>query len=169
MTRSQVACLPQSRERGTCRTVTATFWPWLSGKGPLNLLRCSLFARKRLGHWIPFVGAWHGSAPGAWHDGAVGGRKDSEPFGLSWRNTAGATELAWCANEEWLAGKVEAMPRPRRQYDDSGSAPGASGTGPPRGKKVPRIGIGSTVFGVRGVRAWPGSAPGVRSGEALLA
>jgi len=29
------------------KTVKAKFWPWLSVKRPYNLLRCSLFARKR--------------------------------------------------------------------------------------------------------------------------
>jgi len=30
-------CLPMSSEYGTYQTVKASFWPWLSGKRPLNL------------------------------------------------------------------------------------------------------------------------------------
>jgi len=33
--------------QGTCKTVKAKFWPWLSGKSPYNRLSCSLFARTR--------------------------------------------------------------------------------------------------------------------------
>jgi hypothetical protein len=39
--------VPLSSECGTYKTVKARFWPWLSGSSPLNLLSCSLFARKR--------------------------------------------------------------------------------------------------------------------------
>ena len=38
--------IPLSSEYGTYKTVTAILWPWLSGKGPYNLSRCSLFAWK---------------------------------------------------------------------------------------------------------------------------
>ena len=34
-------------ECGTSETVTARSWPWRSGKSPENVLRCSLFSRKR--------------------------------------------------------------------------------------------------------------------------
>ena len=34
---------PLPSEYGTHKTVNARFWPWLSGKSPSNLLRCSLF------------------------------------------------------------------------------------------------------------------------------
>jgi len=33
-------------EYGTCKTVKARFWPWLSDKSPLNVSSCSLLARK---------------------------------------------------------------------------------------------------------------------------
>ena len=36
-----------SSEYGTFKTVKARFWPWFSGKSRLNLVRCSLLARKR--------------------------------------------------------------------------------------------------------------------------
>ena len=39
--------LPLPSEHGTCKTATARFWPWLSGKSPEHLLRCCLFARQR--------------------------------------------------------------------------------------------------------------------------
>ena len=38
-----------SSEHGACKTMTARFWPWLSGKSISNLLIPSLFARKRIG------------------------------------------------------------------------------------------------------------------------
>ena len=44
---------PQPSERGTDKTVTARFWPWLAGKSPQNLSRCSLFARKRSMSFLP--------------------------------------------------------------------------------------------------------------------
>ena len=31
---------------GTCKTVTAGFWPWLPGESPYNVLSCSNFARQ---------------------------------------------------------------------------------------------------------------------------
>ena len=37
-----------SSKFGTCKTVTARFWPWLLGKSPYNLLSCSLFARQMM-------------------------------------------------------------------------------------------------------------------------
>ena len=40
--------IPLSSECGTSKTAKARFWPWISGKSPLNVLRCCLFARKRL-------------------------------------------------------------------------------------------------------------------------
>ena len=39
--------LPPSSEYGTCKTVTARFWPWLSGQSPYNLSRHAIFARER--------------------------------------------------------------------------------------------------------------------------
>ena len=48
---SKSAHIRQSRSDsglGTYKTVKAIFWPWLSDKSSLNVLRCSLFARKRL-------------------------------------------------------------------------------------------------------------------------
>ena len=39
---------PLSSECGTLETIKARFWPWHSGKGPWNLPRCFLFARKQL-------------------------------------------------------------------------------------------------------------------------
>ena len=46
-----------SSEHGKCKTVKARFWSWLSGKSLFNILRCSLFVRKRLvaesgGGWV---------------------------------------------------------------------------------------------------------------------
>ena len=40
-----VSISPLSTKFGTCKTVTARFWPWLSGKSPQNRLSCSFFAR----------------------------------------------------------------------------------------------------------------------------
>ena len=34
---------------GTCKTIQARFWPWISGASPRNLSRCPLFARE---HYI---------------------------------------------------------------------------------------------------------------------
>jgi len=39
--------IPLSSECGTCETVKAILWPWLSCKSPQNISRCSLFARRR--------------------------------------------------------------------------------------------------------------------------
>ena len=36
---------PDSGQSGTCKTVKAIFWPWLSDQIPLNLLKDFLFAR----------------------------------------------------------------------------------------------------------------------------
>ena len=36
-----------SSERGTYKTVKASFWPCLSGSIPSNLISCPIFARKR--------------------------------------------------------------------------------------------------------------------------
>ena len=38
-----------SKKIGTCKTVKARFWPWLSGECPHNASRCFLFARKWYG------------------------------------------------------------------------------------------------------------------------
>ena len=38
---------PPASEYGTCATVKARFWPWLSVRSPWPLVSCSLFARKR--------------------------------------------------------------------------------------------------------------------------
>ena len=40
--------MPESRECGTCKTVKAGFWHWLSGKSTENLSSGSLFARERI-------------------------------------------------------------------------------------------------------------------------
>jgi hypothetical protein len=54
--------VPRSNEFGTCKTVTARFWPWLSGKGRSNHLNSAGFgeidgavkgrAKCRVGHDI---------------------------------------------------------------------------------------------------------------------
>ena len=38
---------PLSSKLGTCQPVKSRFWPWLLGKSPHNLSRCSLVSRKR--------------------------------------------------------------------------------------------------------------------------
>ena len=58
-----------SSEHGKCKTVKARFWSWLSGKSLFNILRCSLFVRKRLvaesgGWWVRLVylGVYRGTS-----------------------------------------------------------------------------------------------------------
>ena len=45
---------PRSSKHGTQKTIKATFGPWLSEESPGNLLRCSLFARKRTSSPVDF-------------------------------------------------------------------------------------------------------------------
>ena len=45
--KKDVCAHPLSSECGTCETVKARFWPWLSGKNPQNVFSCPLFARER--------------------------------------------------------------------------------------------------------------------------
>ena len=52
--KSSTCCLakrfnpPPSKEHDPYKTVTARFWPWLSGKNPVDLLMFHLFAAKRV-------------------------------------------------------------------------------------------------------------------------
>jgi len=46
-----ISSCPLSGEYGTCKTVMAKFWPWLSGKGPRDLSSCTRFA----GEWFPVL------------------------------------------------------------------------------------------------------------------
>ena len=54
---------PLSSEYGTNKAIRVIFWPWLSGASCLNLLRCSLFARKTLRSLGPCSRLKMGSPP----------------------------------------------------------------------------------------------------------
>jgi len=62
------AAAKPSNECGTHKTVKARLWPWLSGKRPQPLPRCSLFARER---WATCAGSFEGRA-GRWSIGYRG-------------------------------------------------------------------------------------------------
>ena len=77
---------PVSSESGTCKTVTASFWQWLSGKSPYTILRFSRCTRKRFATKQPLWALAPAHGTGArrrgrqtrgWRDEEVGGGQEA--------------------------------------------------------------------------------------------